>query len=719
MLPPTKTTTPRRFRLLLGALLAGTVLLAGGASGRADTAASIVPDDAAAFSSILRGKEQLDLFYNSKAYKALRSLPLVKQAWEMAQKDLAKDDGPIGMYKKFVEDKDNKELVDLLTEGASDELFIYLGKSWGDAIRLAMAINNAQSWAPLTAALSMQDQQRTQARAMLLAAQKNSQLLKTPDLVIGLKVKSAAKAESQIKRLEKLAEMAAENFPPLKGKPKRQKVGDSSFLTVEVDGSLIPWDDVNLKDYEDKKDEFEDLVKAAKKLTACVSVGVKDGYLMIGVTSSFAEVGRLGAKGKTLAGREELKPLEKVASKPLTGVSYVSKAYQTAAAAAYQDVASVAEQIKNALAKTDAVKEERKKAIEKDIDTLVAESRKYEGNYGAQLAFSYLTPTGYEGYAYDYRDTAGLSGVSCRLGDNFGGSPILAAAFACKADGSGYKDFVKWLKIAHGHGEAVFLDSTAPDEAKEVYKKLSAATLPVWRKIDGIITSQLLPSVKDTGLGFVIDAKWKSKQWQNMVPTEKDLPMLELGLLVGLSDAKGFEKALADLRKAFNDLYAKGRDAAPNKETIPPFAAPDPATEKVSSGTLLFYPLPEEAGLDKQVQPVAGIGKRVSVIALSKKHAERLMAATPLTLKTGPLARKGDLVGLSVLDWPQLIDAAAPWVEFGVAAAPDLPVKKEDALTQLKTVFAVLKCFKGSSSASYVEDGKLVTHGEVIVKDLE
>ncbi|MFO0846718.1 MAG: hypothetical protein U0797_30875, partial [Gemmataceae bacterium] len=716
MLPQTTNTTPRGVRLLLGALLAGTVLLAAGGGGRADDARrpssslSLVPADAAVYSALLRGKEQFDLFYNSNAYKALRALPLVKMAWQKAEQDLAKDDGPIGMYRKFVQDKDNKELVDLLVEGLADEVFLYGGRNWGDAMRLALAVNNAQSWAPLTAAIGGQDQQRTQMRSMLLAAQKNHQLLKVPELILGLKIKSADKAEAQINRLEKLAAMAAENFPPLKGKTRRQKLGDSNFLTVEVDGSVIPWDDVNLKDYEDKKDEFEDLVKAAKKLTACVSVGVKDGYLLFGVTSSFKDVERIGSKGgPSLASREELKPLEKVASKPLTGISYTSKEYLSAVGAAYADFGSIAEAVKNALAKNEAVKEERKKAIEKDIDALVAESRKADPRYGAQLAYSYLTPTGYEGYTYNYGNQDALKGVSLRLGDHFGGRPIFAAAFGCKATGEGYRSLVKWAKVAYGHGEAVFLDSTAPDEAKEIYKKVSAAVLPVWKRIDEITTKQLLPAVQDTGMGIVLDSKWASKQWHNQVPPlEKEMPMLELGLLVGLSDAKGFEKALTDYRKAFNDLYAKGRDAAPNKETIPPFALPDPTTEKVASGTLVFYPLPEEAGLDKQVQPVAGIGKDVSVLALSKKHAERLMTRTPLTLKGGPLARKGDLVGLSVFDWPALIDTVAPWAEFGLMVSPaELPVKKEDALKQLKTVFEVLKCFKGGSSASYVEDGKL------------
>src|SRR5436305_12336028 len=153
MLPRTTDPTPRRCRLLMGALLVGAVLVAAGPRARAqdegtrtETALSLIPADAAFFSTSLRLKEQVDLFLQSNAYKTLRSLPAVKTAVEKAKTDLDKAGG-LGMYKKFMEDKENQDLVNLLKEAVSQEVFIYGGKGWTDFISLAMRVNNAQSWA--------------------------------------------------------------------------------------------------------------------------------------------------------------------------------------------------------------------------------------------------------------------------------------------------------------------------------------------------------------------------------------------------------------------------------------------------------------------------------------------------------------------------------------------------------------------------------------------
>jgi hypothetical protein len=289
---------------------------------------------------------------------------------------------------------------------------------------------------------------------------------------------------------------------------------------------------------------------------------------------------------------------------------------------------------------------------------------------------------------------------------------------------------VKWIKVVHGHAEAVIMDS-APEDFKEGYTRISKALLPVWKRFDEITTKDFLPAIRESGLGIVLDAKWTSKQWQKEIPAmEKAMPMLELGLLIGVSDATAFERAITEYRKALNELYEKARDAAPNKDNIPEFKLPAPETEKVTSGKLLFYPIPEEAGLDKQVQPVLGIGKSVSVFTLSKKHAERLMTSTPLAYKSKPLSRKGDRISVAVLDWPQFVDTALPWVEFGLMAmtfatsddvggAEKAKAKVGEILKQVKIAAEVFKCYKGSSMVSYLEDGKLVTHGETIVKDLD
>ncbi len=176
---------------------------------------------------------------------------------------------------------------------------------------------------------------------------------------------------------------------------------------------------------------------------------------------------------------------------------------------------------------------------------------------------------------------------------------------------------------------------------------------------------------------------------------------------------------MTDYRKTLNELYENVRGVLPNKENIPEFKIPAPESEKGANGLLLFYPIPEEVGLDKQFQPTFGVGSNVSVLTLSKKHAERLMGKTGLKMTSGPLSRKTDFVGVSVLDWPALIDAMSPWVEFGMMTAPVPKDKLGQMQKDAKVVFEVLKCFKGGSSATFLEDGILVTHVEKIVKDLD
>ncbi|MFM7151394.1 MAG: hypothetical protein ACKO23_16280, partial [Gemmataceae bacterium] len=309
--------------------------------------------------------------------------------------------------------------------------------------------------------------------------------------------------------------------------------------------------------------------------------------------------------------------------------------------------------------------------------------------------------------------------VDCKLQQNLGGNPILAAAFGCDVSGDNYRSLAKLLKKVHGHAEAIGLEKI-PADAKEQYQTMFKAVLPVLKKLDDITSSTMIPAIKQSGLGLVLDAKWKSKQWVGQLPAmENAMPMLELGLLVGLDDAKGFEKAMTGYRETLSELYAKIREASPSKEQMPEFAIPAPETEAVSSGKLFFYSLPD-FGQDKQIQPVFGIGKTSSVLALSKAHAERLMAGKSLEAKFAPLSRTWNKLGVAVLDWVALVDAFSPWTEFAIKSNPNIDDgSRPEILKQAKTALEVLRCLKGGATASFIEDGNIVSHNEVKIKDLE
>lgn len=718
-------------------LLAGLAVLAPAPAlhaqaSKVESGLSVVPADTASFGTMLRNRQQIELFYKSNAYKTLRSLPAVKQAYARAMQQLGqgKEDGPLAVYKKLMQAKENQELLALLKEAAAEEVFFYLGSDWLDAIKLANKVNSGQQAGMFQAMLSGQNPNKGQVRGMLLALQENRATLRLPSFVVGFRLQGSDKAENQLKRLEKLGNQMAERVPPLKGRFKRTIINGSNFLTLDLDGSLIPWDDVNLKEFENNDGEFDELLKAARKLTLTVSLGVQGNYLLLGLTSSSKDLAKLGGKGKTLADRPELAPVGRFADRQLTGISYVSKALLVAATDQRQGLDQLAQMARSGLENAGFLKEERRKAIQEDLDAAFARARKEIKEAGAQVSLSFLTPTGYEGYSYQEGDFSALKGVTCKLHPAFGGDPIFAAAIGCKADGKGYKESVQWLRKFYGHAEAALLDR-ADENVKEQYTKFTKLFFPILKRLDDTTTRLLIPAVAESGLGIVLDGKWSSKKWhQAMPPLPKELPAFELGLLLGLSDAAKFTEALREYRLILNDLIDKVGENAPNAENIRGVKIPAATDEKVKSGTLFYWPLPEELGLDKQVQPMMGVARHLAVITLSRKHAERLMTPTPLKGKTLPLARKEPLFAYCVFNWPAFVDVVYPWAVTGVTirqrmgpgghddveAKPDAQL--EAAMKQVKVAVDVLKAFKGGSCATFLEGGKLVTHTQLIFKDV-
>jgi hypothetical protein len=206
------------------------------------------------------------------------------------------------------------------------------------------------------------------------------------------------------------------------------------------------------------------------------------------------------------------------------------------------------------------------------------------------------------------------------------------------------------------------------------------------------------------------------------------LPLLEPALVIGVSDAAKLRKAFSEYRSIANKVIAKLHEINPDK--VPEFKIPPPKTSKVKEGTLYYYPIPEEAGLDKQIVPNGGLSEKVAVLSISKEHSERLLTDTPLKIKTGPLTKKDrHWSNVTYFNWARTVTALTPWVEMGVRAIapramgldtddPNDIAKLEAILDQVRTGFEILKVFHSYSSATYLEDEAWVTHSETDIRDL-
>src|SRR5262249_28029951 len=132
-------------------------------------------------------------------------------------------------------------------------------------------------------------------------------------------------------------------------------------------------------------------------------------------------------------------------------------------------------------------------------------------------------------------------------------------------------------------------------------------------------------------------------------------------------------------------------------------------------------------GQDQRIQPNLGVSDKVVVVSLSQAHSERLMTPTPLKIDGGPLAQRRPLLRAAVVDVAGLIGAVRAWggqVALPMAAR-DVPDDAPKGLTraeipdQVKTVFDVLQCFRGHTSATYREGSATVTHSETVIRDLK
>ena len=349
---------------------------------------------------------------------------LLKQQYEEGENFAA--------FRQWVGQEENRDLVELLGDAVSTEIFCYGAGNWVDFVDLWQQVSRGMQLAPYTQLLKdpkskdPKAMQYASGRAVLRVLARNPNKIKIPDFIIGFKIKDARKAEAQIKRLETVLKDLAAVQPMLQDRVKRVKVGESSFLSLSFDGSMIPWDEIDWKDVEEAAGEFDGVRKNLKKLKLTINLGVRGDYLLLSIGSTTEGIKQLGGEGPRLTSLAELKPLVRAAGKRLTGISYSSKVLAAKSKMSADDIDNLATMAGHALDAA-GIPENKRKAIMKDVSGLAGDLKKELTPAGASLSFSYLSERGYEGYDYQYGEFPYLdSSKPLTLLNHVGGDPILA-----------------------------------------------------------------------------------------------------------------------------------------------------------------------------------------------------------------------------------------------------------------------------------------------------
>lgn len=684
-----------------------------------ETSLSRVPADAAFYSTSLRLGEQMKLFLGSRAFAKLRSLPAVQFAWQQFIKEAHKPGNPWDHVFKFLHAPENAELHELLHDVWKEEVFVYGGADSVEFLQLMMEISGATRFAPLMAQMQGVRPEQAQLNA-LIDSLKETKHLSVPNFVVGFRTTKGDAANNQLKRLEAVIRKEMDKHEHLKGRVKPFDEAGAKGFRVEFDGTVFPWDEINWDDVGDKKEELKELVEKVKKLKFVGTFAVKGQHLLISFGKDSSAIARFGGDGPNLAGRPEMAPLGKFANERLVSINYVSEAFMAAVGTKPEDVKELGAKAREAL-KQSPISEKLQDNIAKDIDALLKEVAESLPKPHASMGFSFMTSTGVEGYNYAYDKDPGPKQPLTILGHR-GESPVLFVAGRDRDATPYYKHLVQWIQRFYGHADAVVTELAGEAQAEQ-FRAGVQQVMPFLKRFDDLTGNMFLPALAEGQNALVLDSKWKSKNWfPELDQKGQELPMLEVGLEFGVSNAELLVKAFKGYRELVNDVLVQARNFGAG---IPEDGWPAPKTQKAGPATLYYWPLPQ-AGQDPQIMPNIGVSDKLLTFTLSATHAERLHRGGSPNAAIEKLAGGKTVSAAAGINFEALIAATKPWVDtFGVpalqeAADDNAPVglRKADIAPQVAAAIDILSTLKSMMMVTYRDGNATVTHSQLTVKDI-
>ena len=683
-----------------------------------NSALKFASSDVSFYVSGMRMREIFDKVVASKAIAKLKSIPAVQLGWAWAAGQWANPGAPqLATLKGMLADPANQPLIELVQDALSHEIFVYGDQSCVEALKLVMEINAAVTQGQLDAmeAGDLENLQTYSLRNVVTLLDQRGDRLKVPTLLKGMRLSNTQRAADQLKRLETLVQGELKQHPDLQAQFSREQIGGSEFLTLQLDGTLIPWP----AEVGEKVDPqlVQQLTQKINALKMVISLGLHDNYLLISIGADNKHLATLG-QGSLLYDRDEMAAVHRRPTSPLRkwcspaprfrkkwprSVNRWIRAWRWSSSS------------RLLLASTPELQEE----LVADVEKLAQYIKDRIPEPGALTSYNYLTPEGYESFTYNWGGESVLdASQELSVLKHVGGDPLAFWAARGKSDPRDLDALTAFVSRLVYYGEQIGLQQFG-EAQRANYERMKTEFLPLAERLSAATRDKLVPAFADGQSTLVLDAKSKSAAWHEMLPpADGELPMLELGIVLGVSDAQlvkeGFGECFQIAQEALDKLHELSagdmREMFPSP--VPPIKLAQPASRTISDGTVYYYALPGESGVDKQLAPNAGLSDSVMVVSLLPRFTARLLAAAPLQAG-GPLANTNrPLAAAFHFDFSGLLGVVAPWVDYGAALLLPGGMNAESGgplgniPQQIQDVIEVLQCFRGVSGVTY-QDGEV------------
>jgi hypothetical protein len=682
---------------------------------RDETSLRFVPASASLYSASLRNREHFERFLNSRAFARLKSLPLVQLGLAQLRAQWENND-QLAPVREFLAQPENQQLLSVLLDGVSHEVFVYGDARHGRWLGTLSQMSNRLNLAQMRAAQRGIDPDQAVAQAIAELLEKDPELLRVPGTVIGCRLSDTQAAAAQLERLEKLVTQLIESErPDLKPRFTRQQVGDSSFLTLKLDGTLVPWDEIlSQTDLDD--DTQTRLAARLQKITFTASLGLYDKYLLLAIGEDDSQLRSIG-QGELLVDHPKMAPLAKYFDRKVTSVGYASEEFIQQVQRVDDQIDQMVEMLRTFLPNL-PLDEDLKADLIKDTEMIAGKIKALLPRAGAVASIGFEADGGFESVSYNYGENRSLDASKpLTILDHVGGDPIGFYASRNKpqpADEEVGRLVLSKLGEYFDRIAVPFMD----EDQQELYRQLREKLLPLLKRLDTATQQQLTPALADGQSAIVLDAQLTNTQWHMAMPAaDEALPLPEIACVFSVSDPQLLKAGAAEYFAVLQDSVKALREIMP--DNVPPIELPKPKTRDFDTGTIYYYEIPPIVGLDAAIAPNAGLSDKTFVMSMVPKATLRLLEAkSPEAVGLLAEARERPLGSVWQFKTDRFVQMIRPWVNYGLKLAEEQGAQEPMVATHVTAVLDVLECIRTCHGISYVEDGAVVSHVRTEFKDL-
>ncbi len=683
------------------------------------SAARFLPADGAFYVSCQRNRQQVEAFLNSNAYQHLQQIGFVRKMI-----DEIKQEGPFQQFQMMRQNPAIGQAIQLVLDGLSNEIFFYGGQEYADVTgslqELGMVMNTAQIQALFTGG----NPERAQLKALMGFLKNLPDEANIPPTIIGFRVSQPQALAPMLDQLSQTAMGLSQQQPMFQGRVHRKKIGNGDYVYIDLDGSMIPWGDIQ-DEFPGSDEDFNSLKSRLEKKTVSVAIGVYDNFVLLYFGANTDHLAKLGGS-QSMASRPEFAKVKEVDDKPVTQLNFVNGDYLKKIADPKKQSQQLAGFVKTAL-ESAPIDDDLRAELKRDLQKLLAKFEESLPKPGSSLYYCYLDGSGYTSASYNWGSMNLDASKPLDVLNHVGGNPLGFFAMRPEYDSSDYDTFAQIVERLIYYGDRI-ADSQLEGKEKELYTDLRDAIVPLLERLDKANREYLIPAYKGVDGAFVLDGKTSSKSWHAfMPPAEQPLPMIEFGIVDRINDAgklkEGFGEYFAvaqEMLDKLHDISGKYPDLFPSP--IPQITIPQPQTREIADGTVYYYALPPQAALDPQIAPNAGINDRVVAVSLIPKFTKRLMEKKSLSGEMAEFA--GKKAGAAYyFNFAGFVDMLMPWADYAAMFLGQTNIstgagQANDLMTQIKDTATFLKCFKSCRGITTKEGGVWVTRGKVLIQDL-